>query len=114
MSVGFYAYPVCVQVVVLMCCVPDIRLYAAVPGQLVFSEVGVMRRGNEVMGQGPGHILVDPCMVRVKHSILVGQHVHGETIRCHEVVLLSCTGQNTQTLQKAENKTGFNLYATFE
>lgn len=42
------------------------------------------------MGQGPAHVLVDSGMVRVNHIILLGQHVHGESILGHELVLLSC------------------------
>lgn len=42
------------------------------------------------MGQGVGHVLVNSGMVRVEDIILQRQHVHGETILCHEQVLLSC------------------------
>lgn len=42
------------------------------------------------MGQRVAHVLVDSGMVRVNHIILLGQHVHGETILGHELVLLGC------------------------
>lgn len=42
------------------------------------------------MGQGVAHVLVDPAVVRVEHVVLLGQHVHGEPVLGHELVLLSC------------------------
>lgn len=42
------------------------------------------------MGQGVAHVLVDPAVVGVKHVVLLGQHVHGEPVLGHELVLLSC------------------------
>lgn len=74
----------------LMMFIPDIWLGAAGTGDLVLGKVGVVRRGDKVVGQGPAHVLVDSGMVRVNHIILLGQHVHGETILGHELVLLSC------------------------
>lgn len=44
------------------------------------------------MGQRSGHVLVHPGVVRVKHIVLLGQHVHGETIGCHVPILLGCAG----------------------
>lgn len=48
------------------------------------------------MGQGAVHVLVDPGVVGVKHIVLLGQHVHGETVLGHELVLLSC-GERQQS-----------------
>ena len=42
------------------------------------------------MGQGAPHVLVDPGVARVEDVVLLGQHVHGETVLGHELVLLSC------------------------
>lgn len=42
------------------------------------------------MGQRSGHVLVHPGVVGVKHIVLQGQHVHGETVLGHELVLLGC------------------------
>lgn len=70
--------------------IPDVRLGAAGAGHLVLGEVGVVRRGDEVVGQRAPHVLVDPGVVGVDHVVLPGQHVHGETVLGHEEVLLSC------------------------
>lgn len=51
------------------------------------------------MGQGAAHVLVDPGVVGVKDVVLLGQHVHGETVLGHELVLLSCR-------EKQEKSTG--------
>ena len=77
--------------------VPDVRLCAAGPSQLVLSEVGVVGGGDEVVCQWVFHVLVNPSMFRVQHTVLLRQHVHGETIGGHELVLLGCTGQKAQT-----------------
>lgn len=77
-------------------CVPDVRLGAAGAGDLVLGEVGVVRRGDEVVGQGPAHVLVDPGLVGVEDVRLVGQHVHGEAALRHELVLLGCRTKSTR------------------
>lgn len=69
---------------------PDVRLGAAGAGDLVLGQVSVVRRGDEVMGQGPAHVLVDHGVVGVEDVVLLGQHVHGEAVLGHELVLLSC------------------------
>jgi len=43
-------------------------------------------------------------MFRVKDTVLLRKHVHGETVWRHELVLLGCTGQKAQT--QVEHKTG--------
>lgn len=79
---------------VLFCpSLPDVWFCAAVPGQLVLGEVGVVGGGDEVVCQRLCHVLINPCMIRVKRAVFLRQHVHGETIGCHELVLLGCTGQ---------------------
>lgn len=85
-------------IVCVGCCsfLPNVRLCAAAPSQLVLSEVGVVGRGDEVVGQWVIHVLVNPCMVRVKHTVLLRQHVHGKAIGGHELVLLGCTRQKHQ------------------
>lgn len=87
---------------------PNVWLCAAVPGQLVLGKVGVVGGGDVVVCQWMFHVLVNPSMFRVKHTVLLRQHVHGETIGCHELVLLGCTGQKTQT---QINKGGEILYS---
>lgn len=56
-----------------------------------------MGGGDEVVCQWVFHVLVNPSMFRVQHTVLLRQHVHGETIGGHELVLLGCTGQKAQT-----------------
>lgn len=51
------------------------------------------------MGQGAAHVLVHSGMVRVNHIILKGQHVHGETILGHELVLLSCNKRHSVPIE---------------
>lgn len=70
--------------------VPDVRLSAAGAGDLVLGEVSVVRRGDEVVSQRAAHVLVDSGVVGINQIVLPGQHVHGESILGHEVVLLSC------------------------
>lgn len=48
------------------------------------------------MGHWSGHVLINPRVVRVEHTVLSGQHVHGETVGRHELVLLGCTGPETK------------------
>lgn len=63
-----------------------------------------MGRRDEVVSQWVIHVLVNPCMFRVKDTVLLGQHVHSEAIRGHELVPQGCTGQKAQT--QVEHKTG--------
>lgn len=58
-----------------------------------------MRRGDEVVGQRVAHVLIDSGMFRVNHIILPGQHVHGETILGHELVLLSCNKRQSVSIE---------------
>lgn len=67
---------------------PDVCLCAAVSCQLVLSEIGVMGGRDEVVCQRASHVLVNPSMLRVEHTVLLRQHVHGESIGGHELVLL--------------------------
>lgn len=76
---------------------PDVWLCAAVPCQLVLGEVCVVGGGDEVVCQWVLHVLVNPGMLWVKYTVLLRQHIHGETIGGHELVLLGCTGQKGQT-----------------
>lgn len=55
-----------------------------------------MGGGDEVVCQRVRHVLVNSGMLWVKHAVLLRQHVHGETIGRHELVLLGCTGQKAQ------------------
>lgn len=75
---------------------PDVRLRAAVSGQLVLGEVGVVRGRDKVVSQRLPHVLVNSGVVRVENAVLLRQHVHGESIGGHELVLLGCTGQKEQ------------------
>lgn len=52
------------------------------------------------MGQGPAHVLVDPGVVGVKHVVLLGQHVHGEAVLGHELVLLGCREEQHKSNQR--------------
>lgn len=70
--------------------IPDVWLGAAGAGNLVLGKVSVVGRGDEVVGQRAAHVLVDSGVVRVEHIVLLGQHIHGETVLGHELVLLSC------------------------
>lgn len=79
---------------------PDVRLRAAVSRQLVLGEVGVVRGRDEVVCQRAPHVLVNSRVVGVEHRVLPGQHVHGESVGGHELVLLGCTGQKGQAQVK--------------
>lgn len=63
--------------------IPDVRLSAAGTGDLVLGKVGIVWRGDEVVGQRTCHVLVDSGMVGIKHIVLQRQHVHSETILSH-------------------------------
>lgn len=76
---------------------PDVWLCAAVSSQLVLSEVGVVGGRDEVVCQWVFHVLVNPSMFRVDYTVLLRQHVNGESVGGHELVLLGCTGQKAQT-----------------
>jgi len=56
-----------------MCCllshVPDVGLRAAVPGQLVLGEVGVVGGGDEVVRQRARHVLVNSGVLRVERTV---------------------------------------------
>lgn len=58
------------------------------------------------MGQGVAHVLVDPGVVGVKDVVLLGQHVHGETVLGHELVLLSCREQQQKSNQRFRPRNG--------
>lgn len=88
---------------------PDVRLRAAVSGQLVFGEVGVVRGRDEVVSQRSPHVLVNSGVVRVENAVLLRQHVHGESVGGHELVLLGCTGQKEQRQVKTEGRAGRHL-----
>lgn len=87
---------------------PDVRLRAAVSGQLVLGEVGVVRGRDEVVSQRPSHVLVNSGVVRVESAVLLRQHVHGESVGGHELVLLGCTGQKEQKQVKKEGRATLN------
>lgn len=76
---------------------PDVCLCAAVSCQLVLSEIGVVGGRDEVVCQWVFHVLVNPSVFRVENTVLLRQHVHGESVGGHELVLLGCTGQKAQT-----------------
>lgn len=83
---------------------PDVWLCATVPSQLILCEVSVVGGGNEVVCQWECHVLVNPSMFRVKYTVLLRQHVHGETIWGHEMVFLGCmVEKKAQTLVKEGN-----------
>lgn len=82
---------------------PDVRLRAAVSSQLVLGEVGVVRGRDEVVSQRSPHVLVHSGVVRVENTVLLRQHVHGESVGGHELVLLGCTGQREQRAMKTGN-----------
>lgn len=73
---------------------PDIRLGTALTHDLVSGKVGVVGRGDEVMTERVAHILIHSAMLWIKHNVLLGQHVHCETIGCHELVFPSCDPEN--------------------
>lgn len=89
---------------------PDVRLRAAVSGQLVLGEVGVVRGRDEVVSQRPSHVLVNSGVVRVEGAVLLRQHVHGESVGGHELVLLGCTGQKEQKQVKKERRATLNCH----
>lgn len=68
--------------------VPDIRLSAAGAGHLVFGQVCIMRGRDVVVSQWSAHVLIHVSVIRVKHIVLVREHVHGETVLGHEQILL--------------------------
>lgn len=72
---------------------PDVGLCAAVSSQLVLGEVGVMGGRDEIVCKRVRHVLVNSGMLCVEHTVLLGQHVHGESVGSHELVLLSCTAE---------------------
>lgn len=76
----------CVNVDVL----PDIRLCTALAHDLVFGKVGVVGGGYKVVTERMVHILIHFAMLWIKHNILLRQHVHGEPIGCHKLVVSSC------------------------
>lgn len=84
----------------MMSFLPDVRLRAAVSRQLVLGEVGVVRGRDEVVCQRAPHVLVNSRVVGVENTVLPGQHVHGESVGGHELVLLGCTGQKEQVQVK--------------
>lgn len=51
------------------------------------------------MTEWAAHVLVDSAVLWVIYIILLRQHVHGETIGCHKLVLLGCIRQNTDASQ---------------
>lgn len=76
---------------------PDVGLGAAVSSQLVLGEVGVVGGGDEVVSQRLSHVLVNSAVLGVEHTVLLGQHVHGEAVGSHELVLLGCPGEKEHT-----------------
>ena len=44
------------------------------------------------MGQRVAHVLVHHVVLGVQEAVLLGQHVHGEAVGGHQLVLLGCTG----------------------
>lgn len=46
------------------------------------------------MTEWAAHVLVDSAVLWVIHIILLRQHVHGETIGRHKLILLGCKRQN--------------------
>lgn len=69
---------------------PDIRLGTALAHDLVFGKVGVVGRGDKVATEWSAHILIHSAMLWIEHNILLRQHIHGETVGCHELVFPSC------------------------
>ena len=83
----------CVCVCVCRVVIPDVWLCAAVTCHLVLGEVCVVRGGDKIMCHRMGHILIDSGMVRVEHIIFLGQHIHGEAILSHQLVILGCLNE---------------------
>ena len=44
------------------------------------------------MCQRAAHVLVHHVVLGVQQAVLLGQHVHGEAVGGHQLVLLGCTG----------------------
>lgn len=59
----------------------------ALPDELVTSQIGVVRRGDEVAAEWPLHILVNGGVSLVEHTAVVGLHVPEEASECHGPVL---------------------------
>lgn len=63
-----------------------------------------MRGRDKVVSQRLPHVLVNSGVVRVENTVFLGQHVHGESIGGHELVLLGCTRQKEKRHMKKEER----------
>lgn len=68
---------------------------------------------DEVVCQWVSHVLVNPIVFRVECTVLLRQHVHGESIGGHELVLLGCTGQAVQTQANESKETNVGIHISF-
>lgn len=68
-----------------------------------------MRGRDEVVRQRLSHVLVNSGVVRVENAVLLRQHVHGEPVGGHELVLLGCTGQKGEKTCEKRRKGNFEL-----
>lgn len=57
---------------------PGVHVHSGLGHQLVSHEVGVMRRGDEVVTQRASHVLVDLVVFRVEDVPSRAAHVRGE------------------------------------
>lgn len=67
----------------------NVSFHAAGPPQLVFQQVGVMGRGDEVVAQGLAHILVEVLVLRIEDGALWRTQVHQEAIYGHGLSFFS-------------------------
>lgn len=47
------------------------------------------------MAERAAHVLIDSAVVRIKHIVLLRQHVHGEAIDRHQLVRARYVDHNT-------------------
>lgn len=66
---------------------PHVGVQVALPDELVSSQVGVVRRGDEVAAERPIHVLVHGGVSLVKDAAVFGLHVPEEAPECHGPIL---------------------------
>lgn len=78
---------------------PDVRLTTRWALELVFQEVSVVRRCDEVVRERMTHILVDLTMVDAENVILRAQHELGESIQTHPTLPIGASMYITKLMQ---------------
>ena len=69
---------------------PDVSLGAAGPFELILHQIGVVRGGDEVVTEGPAHVLIHLLVLCIEdHSFWMVQ-VHEEAIFGQQLLLLGC------------------------